>query len=323
MPVRSNDLGARVGRRAVLFGGLAAVTGAVSGCVNAPVEPSSETEWLAPTTNRPTSRPKPPPTLPGGGRTVFPRHLLVGYCGAPGATSLGRMTGELSGAASQLLSQAKHYGTDRPVLPVVELIATVVNGTPGPDGMYRSRAADSTIERYLAQARAIHGLLLLNIQPGRADFLPEVVAYQKWLSEPDVGVALDPEWAVEPGVVPGQKFGHSTGAELDSVSRYLSGLVRRHDLPEKVMIYHQVATSVISREHDLHPHPGVAAVKSVDGIGVPASKLATWRRVMRTKPAHVRPGFKLFFTEDTESGQLMTPAQVLRLTPTPAYVMYE
>ncbi|MGH3620214.1 MAG: hypothetical protein ACRDQ5_00270 [Sciscionella sp.] len=312
-----------MGRRTALLGGLAAVAGAVSGCVNAPVEPRSETERLTTPTRRPTSTPKPPPTLPTGGRTVFPGNRLVGYCGAPGAAALGRMTGNLSTAAGQLVRQARSYHTDRPVLPVVELIATVVNGAPGPDGKYRTRASDSTIEQYLAHARAVHGLLLLNIQPGLADFLPEVAAYRRWLAEPDIGVALDPEWAVEPGVVPGQKFGHTTGAELDSVSAYLSGLVRRYDLPEKVMVYHQVAASVVSREHDLLAHEGVAAVKSVDGIGVPGSKLATWRKLMRTKPAHVRAGFKLFYSEDTESGPLMTPAQVLRLSPTPSYVMYE
>ena len=40
--------------------------------------------------------------------------------------------------------------------------------------------------------------------------------------------------------------------------------------------------------------------------------------------AGVHPGFKLFFDEDTRNGsRLMTPKEVLALTPQPEYVMYE
>lgn len=272
----------------------------------------------------PALRPLPrQPTLPTGERTLFPHHRLVGFCGSPGAASLGAMTGDLTAAGRRLSQQANAYRGKRTVLPVVELIATVVSSSPGADGMYRTRENDGVIGDYLDQARALRGLLLLNIQPGRADFLPEVRAYEKWLREADVGVALDPEWAVEPGVEPGQSFGTTTGAELDGVAAYLSGLVKHSGLPEKAMVYHQVASSVVQSEHGLRRHPGVAAVKSVDGIGDAGLKLSTWRKLMITKPAHVQAGFKLFYSEDTESGPLMTPAQVLGLKPEPGYVMYE
>jgi hypothetical protein len=54
--------------------------------------------------------------------------------------------------------------------------------------------------------------------------------------------ALDPEWAMDPGQVPGRAYGHSTGAELDDVASYIADLVEEYDLPQKVMVYHQVAT---------------------------------------------------------------------------------
>ncbi|UOZ10665.1 hypothetical protein [Amycolatopsis sp. WQ 127309] len=250
--------------------------------------------------------------------------LLVGFCGAPGAKALGRMTGDLTAASRELRRQIQTFPPGRPVTPVVELIATTVHRSPGADGTYRSRCADDTVRRYLDAARALNGLLLLDIQPGRADFLPEVMAYEHWLTQPDVGVALDPEWAVEPGVVPGKKFGRTTGAELDEVARYLGGLAGTHGLPAKVMVYHQVAASVVRDEELLLQHPGVSAVKVVDGIGSAAAKKATWKTLMTTKPGHVLPGFKLFFDEDTRHGaDLMTPAEVLALNPAPAYVVYE
>ncbi|WP_290061951.1 hypothetical protein [Amycolatopsis solani] len=251
-------------------------------------------------------------------------NLLVGFCGAPGSAALGRMTGDLAAAGRELGRRIDAFAGNRPVTPVVELIATTVHRSPGADGMYRSRCADETVRDYLDAARALNGLLLLNIQPGRADFLPEVQAYERWLTEPDVGVALDPEWAVEPGVVPGRKFGRTTGDELDGVARYLGHLAEAHRLPAKVMVYHQVASSVVREENLLRAHSGVSPVKVVDGIGSAAAKKATWKTLMQTKPDHVRAGFKLFFDEDTRRGAaLMTPAEVLALSPVPAYVVYE
>ncbi|WP_245805166.1 hypothetical protein [Amycolatopsis australiensis] len=252
------------------------------------------------------------------------KSLLVGFCGAPGSKALGRMTGDLAAASRELRQQIRSFPAGRPITPVVELIATTVHRSPGEDGMYRSRCGEETVRDYLDAARALNGLLLLNIQPGRADFLPEVQAYERWLTEPDVGVALDPEWAVEPGVIPGRKFGRTTGDELDGVARYLGGLAEAHRLPAKVMVYHQVASSVVRDEQLLHAHPGVSPVKVVDGIGSATAKKATWKTLMTTKPAHVRAGFKLFFDEDTRrDAALMTPAEVMALSPVPAYVVYE
>ncbi|MGW4486439.1 hypothetical protein ACWEOE_21640 [Amycolatopsis sp. NPDC004368] len=270
-----------------------------------------------PPTSTPTSStpPKPPPN-------ALATSLLVGYCGAPHAEALGRMTGDLAAAGRALVRQAGAYR--QAVTPVVELIATAAHRTPGPDGMYRTRASDATIAGYLAEARALEGVLLLNIQPGRADFLPEVRAYERWLAEPDVGIALDPEWAVEPGVVPGEKFGRTTGAELDGVAAYLAQLANDRRLPNKILAYHQVAASIVRDEEALRAHPGVSIVKVVDGIGSAGAKKATWRTLMAAKPDHVLAGFKLFYEEDTRRGAaLMTPSEVLALTPKPAYVVYE
>jgi len=272
----------------------------------------------------PTTTPPPPPQLPGGGRTIFPAYRLVGFSGGPGSPALGRLTGDLDAAAAQIADQAVPYAGERPVLPVFELIATIAHPFPTPEGDYSGRSDDELIQEYLDAARRAGALLLLNIQPGRADFLPEVQAYEKWLREPDIGVALDPEWAVEPNGIPGEVYGLTTGAELDGVAAYLAGLVAEGNLPEKVMVYHQVAASVVVDEQLLLPHPGVVAVKSVDGIGNQSEKENTYNRLMPAKPSHVHAGFKLFYDEDLRTGGLlMTPEQVLLQTPLPEYVLYE
>jgi hypothetical protein len=266
----------------------------------------------------------PTPELPRGGRHLFPRYRLVGYVGAPASTALGRLgVGNLDARAREIETRWKAYGKDRDIMPVLELIATLVHPKPGGDGKYRQRITDDVIQRYLAAARRVEGLLLLNIQPGRADFLPEAKAYERWLREPDVGLALDPEWAVERGQIPGRVFGRTTGTELDQVARYLAGIVQRYDLPEKPLVFHQLHASIIREPGRLRPHRGVVLIKSVDGIGHRADKEATWRTLTRGLPRHVHTGFKLFFTEDRRHGPLMTPQQVLALKPTPVYVMYE
>ena len=264
-------------------------------------------------------------TLPRGGRRVFPRFRLVGFCGLPGAAALGRLgIGSLRDRVADVERMAGRYGVDREPLPVLELIAVVVQGSPGPDGTYRTRVPPQVIRQHLVAARQGGALLLLNVQPGRARFLDEVRALEPWLREPDVGVALDPEWAIGPGQVPGKVFGQVAGSELDAVAGYLSGLVVRGDLPEKVMVVHQLAPPIIRGQAALRDHPGVAVVKSVDGIGPAAAKVDTWRRLVSGMPAVMHPGFKLFFDEDARGGsRLMSPDQVLALTPRPEYVMYE
>jgi hypothetical protein len=297
--------------------------------------PSSATTATsqATTPNTPAATPAPKPsaaqpsqaTLPRGGREVFPRHRLVGYAGVTGAATLGRLgTGPLNQRVAEIERRAKPYSADREILPVVEVIATVVQAGPGRDGRHRVRLTDAQIATYHKAARRHRAVMLLNLQPGRSEFITEAKAFEKWLKQPDVGVALDPEWAMDPGQRPGGAYGHTTGAELDEVARYLATLVKRYDLPEKIMVYHQVARSVVREESGLKDHAGVVVVKSVDGLGPPGPKLNTYRVVNKTTPKFVHAGFKLFFTEDRAGGgRLMTPREVLALKPRPEYVMYE
>ncbi|CAI9411279.1 hypothetical protein [Aestuariimicrobium sp. T2.26MG-19.2B] len=261
---------------------------------------------------------------PGGMTPLSSGARLVGWCGHPGAPGQGRLGvgNDLAARTTEMLALTRQYAGAKPVVPVMELIVTTVHATPGADGTYRTRIDGAVIDQWLAMARRRRALLLLNIQPGRARFIDEVRAYERWLEEPDVGVALDPEWSVQPGQVPGRVFGHTTGAELNLVGQYLSALVSRRGLPEKVAVFHQLNPGVVRQESTLRPYPGMAWVKSVDGIGSPGAKVATWKRVTATTPDFVRLGFKLFYQEDVKTGgRLMTPAEVLALDP--VYVMYE
>ncbi|WP_052708661.1 hypothetical protein [Streptomyces sp. WMMB 714] len=255
---------------------------------------------------------------------MFPRYRMVGYCGLPGAAALGRLgSGDPAARIRELEEKARDFGDGRELMPVLELLATVANPTPGPDGEYRTRTPEKTVRRFHELAREHDALLLLNVQPGRAAALDEVKALREWLVRPDVGVALDPEWDMGPGEVPGETYGHTSGKELDEVAGYLADLVEEHDLPDKPLVFHQVSPSVVSDEDAVRPADGVPVVKCADGIGSPDLKRATWRRLVDDLPEGMHTGFKLFYEEDTEGSRLMKPEEVLALRPAPEYVVYE
>lgn len=263
--------------------------------------------------------------LPRGGERIFPAYRLFGYSGSPGAPGQGRLgIGDLDDRLREIEKRGKPFLGGRKLLPVMELIATTVHGVPGPEGLYRTHAKDAVIRTWLAAARRHKALLLLNIQPGAADFRDEVRYFERWLREPDVGLALDPEWAVEKGQIPGRVFGSTTAAELNGVGEFVAGVIAANHLPEKVIVYHQLRPEIVRGEQKLRQFPGVVWIKSVDGIGPPGAKVATYQRVNRSTPDFVRPGFKLFFVEDVQTGRrLMTPREVLALKPRPEYILFE
>ena len=116
-----------------------------------------------------------PVELPLGGREIFPRFRVVAFYGAPQSHELGALgIGSPDEAVRRLASQARPYAKKtRPVLLALELLADVANRDPGTDGLYRTRQPASIVRRYLAAARRAKALLVLDIQPGHADFLTE------------------------------------------------------------------------------------------------------------------------------------------------------
>jgi hypothetical protein len=264
--------------------------------------------------------PPPPPELPRGGRSVFPEFRVVAFYGAPQSEELGELgIGSPASAARRLERQAKPYTRKRrPVLPALELITVIANADAGEDGKYRARQPDAIIRRYLRAARRAKALLLLDVQPGRSDFFTETTRLRKWLREPDVGLALDPEWRVQEGEVPGQVIGSVDSREVNATTAWLDELTRRHRLPEKLVVIHQFTDDMVD-DTQLKPRDGLQIVLNADGFGGQAVKKAKYHAFTRQAPGF-EPGFKLFYREDLD---LMTPRQVLRMKPPPDFVVYE
>jgi hypothetical protein len=259
--------------------------------------------------------------LPGGGRRIFPEHRVVAFYGAPQSASLGVLgIGSPAHAAQRLRRVARAYERrTRPVLPAFELIATIATAGPGDDGLHRAHQPAATIERYLLAARRAKALLVLDIQPGRGDFLSEAKLLEQWLLQPDVGLALDPEWHVGADEVPGKTIGTVGADEINAVSSYLSDLVGKHDLPEKLFVVHQFTPGMIGGKERVQRPPGLAVTMNVDGFGSPADKVSKYE-AFTSEAARFNDGFKLFYEEDST---LMSPGAVLALGPPPDLVVYE
>jgi hypothetical protein len=260
--------------------------------------------------------------LPGGGESVFPEHRVVAFYGAPQADQLGVLgIGPPGRAGRKLRRFARPYRRpDRPVLPAFELIATIVQASPGKDGRYRYRQKPSLIRRYLRVARANGYLLLLDVQPGRSTFMREVRALDPFLREPDVGLALDPEWNMGRRGVPGSVIGSVGAGTVNQVSDYLAHVVRDEDLPQKLLVIHQFTPEMVRAKTKLAPRPELDMVLNSDGFGGIPDKRAKYRELAPLTDRFGR-GFKLFFQEDTG---LISPRRVLRLRPGPVdFVVYE
>lgn len=263
------------------------------------------------------------PTDPSGGSLdetpVIPENRVVTLYGAPQlpATALGKRT---PGAAGRMIArQVRPYArlSDRPAIPALDLIAVIATASGGRDGLYRSRQPDELIAAYLRRARRIGGRLVLDVQPGRAHLLDEVRALEPWLEQPDVDIAIDPEWDVGPRGVPGRSRGSTNAKELNRVSRLLQRIVDRNELPPKLMVVHQFASRSIHGRGRIRQRPGVAATLNFDGIGTPTAKRAGYVNLSRKGLFN---GFSLFYDLDS---RVMSPRSVLGLDPAPDFLLYQ
>ena len=254
--------------------------------------------------------------------SLLAAQLLVTWYGNPHSAAMG-VLGRATGAAraDALRDQARAYAplTTKRVAPAYHLVAVVAQPAPGTDGKWRRRESASVIRALLDEARANGFLLVLDVQPGRASAAEEVRHLRPFLEQPDVHVALDPEFAMTDGQVPGRELGRMPAADVNAVLDELDSVRAARSLPPKVLIVHQFTLGMLPDKQHIRPRAGIDLVLDVDGFGSPALKRSTYRAVMRQR-ALPFAGFKLFYRQDTD---LMRPADVMQLTPTPAVIIYQ
>src|SRR4029079_7424818 len=272
----------------------------------------------------------PPPALPSPGThtaavdssSLLEKSLLVTCYGNPWSGRRG-ILGRLDDAAlvEGLKKQAAAYAavTDKRVIPAYELVAIIGQPQPGKDGMYRRRESYTVIDRMLRAARAAGFKLILDVQTGHSTVLAELSYLSRYLQEPDVYVALDPEFSMGDGGIPGTRIGTMRADEVNDAIDILEYVQERYRLPPQGTMVHQFTMAMLPDKDRIWTSPSIDVVLVADGFGGAALKRHTYSMVLK-QHALAYSGFKLFYIQDTD---LLQPSQVLALTPAPSVVIYQ
>lgn len=282
---------------------------------SAPANGEATTTTAATTT---TTEPEAPAELPRGGTELFPDFRMVAHYGNAESTAMG-ILGEapVGEAAERLEPVAQTFAEpDRPVLPAFELIVTVAQPVPGPNGNYSLPTPIERVHEWHEAARAADMYLILDLQPGTGSFLDDARRFEELLREPDVGLALDPEWRMPEGEVPGGTIGTVDAAEINEVSAWLADIVAEENLPEKLFVLHIFVESMITNRDQVEDRPGLATLFHVDGFGGREIKLEKYEQLR----GPFATGFKLFLDEDTN---LFEPDDVLAFDNPPDLITYQ
>ena len=133
-------------------------------------------------------------------------------------------------------------------------------------------------------------------------------------------LALDPEFAMKLGGIPGRRIGTLDATDVNYAVRLLADIVDRKKIPPKVLVVHRFTQRMLTN-HDkitLDPEgPGGGRhgrVRRALAQGGAATSASSSREPVQYA------GFKLFFKNDKP---MMTPEQVIRLWPVPYYIQYQ
>jgi hypothetical protein len=315
------------------------VAGALQTPTAAPVQPSPTP------TEEPTARPTAPPEgptptqLPGIAVTpmvtqaaaattsdpdaLLPHYRLLSFYGHPYNESMGILGEHSKEDLLQLLLEEKaaYEAADpsRPVMPAFELIASVAQNWPADDDTYLLHTDAETIEEYVDFTAENGIVLILDIQIGHSTVRAEIDKIEQWLLYPHVQLAIDPEFAMDEGEIPGTSIGGVDASEITYAQERLAKLALDNDLPPKVLIVHQFYEGMIRNSETLAPVDGVQLVIEFDGFGDPANKTAGYTQFIHDRPIEFG-GIKLFYQQDDP---LMPPGDIVALDPPPDLVIFQ
>jgi hypothetical protein len=250
-------------------------------------------------------------------------NTLVAYYGTPRQPEMG-ILGEHDGETIAWLLAARAARFDAlngaaGVLPALHLVFGVAQPETGADGLYLRYVDERTVRQYLDLARRYGFALVLDLQIGHSSALDEVRKILPYLEEPDVHVALDPEFALAGGATPGAEIGTLDASDINAVQWLLAEFARRHHLPKKVLVVHQFEASMISDTPAIERRSGVDLVIDMDGYGPADIKTVKYQRY-GAAPYAPYGGIKLFLRHDPD---LMTEEQLLDIEPQPTFFLYQ
>lgn len=211
-----------------------------------------------------------------------------------------------------------------PAVPAVDYIAVTAQASAGFDGKYRARMPDSQIQKAIVLAQKANGIVVLDVQVGLSTVQAELPLLEQYLVLPQVHLAIDPEFSMKHGERPGTVIGTMDATDVNWSAQYLADLVRKNNLPPKVLLVHRFTEAMVTNVDAIKPLPEVQIVMDMDGFGTRARKLGTYTQIVVPEPVQFT-GFKLFYKNDVppRGDAMLTPAQVISLTPAPVFIQYQ
>lgn len=211
-----------------------------------------------------------------------------------------------------------------PTIPAIHYIAVVAQASAGKEGKYILRMPDDQIEHALNLASRINGIVFLDVQVGKSTLQYELPQLEKYLKMSQVHLAIDPEFSMKFGDRPGTVIGTFDATDINYSAEYLARLVRDNHLTPKILVVHRFTQDMITNYKKIQPLPEVQIVIDMDGFGAKEKKYGTYNRVVAPEPVQFT-GIKLFYKNDVRppADGLLSPAEVLRLTPAPIYIQYQ
>lgn len=266
-----------------------------------------------------------PEPLPGA---ILPRKRIVAYYGNPLSKRMGAL-GEYQkdDMLRRLKGEAARWekaDPSHPVQPALHLIAVVAQGEAGKAGKYRMIMPDAVINQVYGWARETNAILFIDIQTGHDDIRAILPRFEWLLKNPDVHLGIDPEFnLIKSRKIPGTKIGTYDAADVNYASGYLKELVKKYNLPPKVLVVHRFTRNGVTNARNIVLRPEVQIVMNMDGWGAPWLKRDSYKDYVVAEPVQYT-GFKLFYHNDTKKGDpLLTPQEVLKLDPKPVYIQYQ
>jgi hypothetical protein len=266
-----------------------------------------------------------PDPLPG---SILPGKRIVAYYGNPLSRRMGALgeypKEEMLARLRREVLRWEAADQTHPVQPALHLIAVVAQGSPGKAGTYRMVMPDELVNRVYGWAREANAVLFLDIQTGHDNIRSILPHFERFLRNPDVHLGIDPEFnLIASRARPGTRIGTYDASDINFVSGYLAGLVKRYNLPPKVLVVHRFTRNGVTNYRRITLCPQVQIVINMDGWGAPWLKRDTYRDYVVSEPVQFT-GFKLFYHNDTKKGhRLLTPKELLSLNPRPLYIQYQ
>ena len=253
------------------------------------------------------------------------QEVLVAYYGHPNSRIMGIVgRHSLPELVELVKATAQNYQELLPEYSVVPAIY-LIYGTVQPEGRI-GFMSDAMVNRYIEYAREHNVHIILDHQIGRYSLQETMDRLLPYLVHPHVHLAVDFEWRTER---PMQEIGFVRGEELTWMQQYMSDYLIDNGLPNtRFLIFHQFKSYMVRNHSSIQVgFPQVELVHSTSGWGSPDEKRSThaYNATISQIPTKA---FKLWYFYSDRPGvhfdnPLMTPQEVVNLSPQPRIIMYQ